>query len=190
MLFIGTTFYSSVYRPNAFVLFESGSRVKMYLMVGKIINEDYPNVTLLTSEIGGLGYSFQGKIFDAGGLASMEALSFHPMAVPQQRNHSGLGAIPPEFVNFVNPDIIVTYDIFAEALLRRDDISAQYNIITLPAYLPEDALYSESESIWGSKYLRVYIRKNLPVSDKICILSISEDETPNTACSAREGEAP
>jgi hypothetical protein len=176
-----TTICSAFYRPNAFVLFESGSRVKMYLVVGKIINEDYPSATLLTSEIGGLGYSFHGKIFDAVGLASSDALSFHPMKVPEQRMSGGFGAIPPEYVRVVSPDIIVSYDTFAEALLM-DDISSQYNIIALPAYLPEDATYSESKTIWGSKYLRVYIRKSLPVSDKICALSTSTNGTPNDAC--------
>ena len=177
-----TTLYSIFYKPNVFALFESGSRVKMYLVVGKIINEDYPDAKLLTPEIGGLGYSFTGKIFDAMGLASSDALSFHPMKVPQQRSNGGLALIPPDYVRFIKPDIIVSYDIFAEALLQ-DDVSAQYNIITLPAYLPEDAIYSESKTIFGSKYLRIYIQKSLPVSDKICALSISTNETPNKACS-------
>jgi hypothetical protein len=181
MISIFSTIYSGFYKPNTFALFEGGSRVKTYLVVGKIINEDYRSATLLTSEIGGLGYSFKGKIFDAAGLASSDVLSFHPMRVPQQRSNGLIGAIPPDYVKFVHPDIIVSYDIFAEALLK-DDISTQYNIITLPAYLPEDAIYSESKTIWGSKYLRVYIHKSLPVSDKICALSISTNETPNKAC--------
>ena len=67
------------------------------------------------------------------------------------------------------PEIIVTYDVFAKALLS-DDVVRQYNVILIPALLPEDAIYSESKTIWGSKYLYVYIRKDLPISEKISAL--------------------
>ena len=181
---VSTTIYSAFYKPSAFILFESGARVKMYLAVSKIINEDYPNATLLTSEIGGIGYCFKGKVFDAVGLASSDALPFHPMSIPEQRSSGYLGAIPPEYVKLVDPDIIVSYDIFAEALLK-DDFSTQYNIITLPAYLPEDSIYTENETIWGSKYIRIYIRKSLPISDRICALYISLNELPNPTLSGQ-----
>lgn len=177
MISIAGTFYAGISNPNTFGLFETGSRVKTYLAVGKIINDEYPNATLLTSEIGGLGYSFKGKIFDAAGLASSDALAFHPMKVPEQREHGNIGAIPPEYVKLTMPDIIVSYDGFAQALLR-DEVINQYSVIVIPAYLPEDAMYSESKTIWGSKYLRVYIHKSLPVSERICSLSIIPNETP------------
>jgi hypothetical protein len=175
------TFYSAFHKPGYFVLFESGSRVKMYLTIGKIINEEYPNATLLTSEIGGLGYSFNKKVFDAAGLASTDALIFHPMRVPKDRSSGDLGAIPPEYVRFIDPDIIISYDIFAQAFLR-SDVIAQYNVITLPAYLAEDAKYSKSKTIWGSEFIRIYIRKSFPVSNRICALAIISNETPNKAC--------
>jgi len=173
--------YAAIRRPDQFVLFQSGARVKMYLTIAKAINEDYPNRTLLTSEIGGLGYAFSGVILDAAGLASSDALFFHPMNVPKDRSYGYLGAIPPGYVKLTSPDIIVSYDIFAEALIR-DAISHQYTIITLPAYLPEDAKYSESKTIWGSRYVRIYIRKSLPVSDGICALATTLNEIPNKAC--------
>ena len=173
--------YAAIRRPDQFVLFQSGARVKMYLTIAKAINEDYPNRTLLTSEIGGLGYAFSGVILDAAGLASSDALFFHPMNVPKDRSYGYLGAIPPGYVKRTSPDIIVSYDIFAEALIR-DAISHQYTIITLPAYLPEDAKYSESKTIWGSRYVRIYIRKSLPVSGGICALATTLNEIPNKAC--------
>ncbi len=166
---VSRTFYASVFNPSVYSFFESGSRVKTYLKVGEILNDEYPNATLLTSEIGGLGYSFKGKILDAAGLASSDALAFHPMNVPEQRASRYIGAIPPEYVKTRMPDIIVSYDLFAQALLN-DDIINQYNVIVIPAYLPEDAIYSESKTIWDSKYLRVYIRKTLPVSGRIYAL--------------------
>ena len=91
------------------------------------------------------------------------------MKVPGQRASGNLGAIPPKYVRETLPDIIVSYDVFAQALLH-DDIIDQYNIIVIPAYLPGDAKYSESKTIWGSKYIRVYIHKTLPVSERIIAL--------------------
>ncbi len=168
-------------QPDNFELFESGARVKMYLTVGTMINEEYPDASLLTSEIGGLGYSFKGRIFDAAGLASPDSLLFHPMKVPEQRSNGTTGAIPIKYINFVDPDIIVSYDVFAEELLW-EDLSYKYHIITLPAFSPADSIFSESETIWGSKYLRVYIRKSLPVSTKICALAETSNEISNPAC--------
>jgi hypothetical protein len=165
-VFLLVTFYAGARDPGAFFLFESGSRVKSYLMVGKILNAAYPNATLLSSEIGGLGYSFHGKILDAAGLASSDALPFHPMKVPEQRAGGNLGAIPPGYVKATMPDIIVSYDIFAQALLN-DEIISQYHVIVLPAYLPEDSAFAASKTIWGSEHLRVYIKNSLLVSEKI-----------------------
>ena len=167
--------------PDNFELFESGSRVKMYLTVGTILHEEYPHASLLTSEIGGLGYSFNGMVFDAAGLASPDSLLFHPMKIPEQRSNGTTGAIPIKYIDFVDPDIIVSYDIFAEELLR-EDLSYKYHMITLPAFLPTDSVFSETKTIWGSRYLRIYIRKSLPVSPKICALTESNDLIFNPAC--------
>ncbi len=162
-------FYASIFDPGAFSLFESGSRVKVYLNIGTILNDEYPNARLLTSEIGGLGYSFRGKILDAAGLASPDALDFHPMKIPEQRSSGGFGAIPPGYALTYMPDLIVSFDVYAQALLN-DEVTRQYNVILIPAYLPDDAIYSESKTIGDSKNLRVYIRKDLPVAEKIYAL--------------------
>jgi hypothetical protein len=158
--------YASVYNPSAYSFFEPGSRVKVYLNIGTILNDEYPDATLLTSEIGGLGFAFRGRILDAVGLASTDALDFHPMKIPEQRSSGTTGAIPPGYVKLNTPDLIVSYDSFAQALLK-DEVIQQYNIVLIPAYLPEDAIYSEDRTIWGNRYLRVYIRKYLPISEKI-----------------------
>jgi len=184
-LFSGFFLVSSMHaihsRPDDFVLFESGARVKMYLYVGDILNQEYPEANLLTSEIGGLGYSFKGKILDGAGLASRDALTFHPMAIPVQRSSGTSGAIPYEFVIASEPDIIVSYDIFAEELLSKD-VSAEYHLITLPAYLPEDIQYSKNGFLWGSKFLRVYMHKSLPLSANLCKFALATSQTLNPAC--------
>ncbi len=159
-------FYASVYNRNAYYLFESGSRVRTYLSIGNILNDEYPNATLLAPEIGGLGYSFRGRILDSAGLASPSALEFHPLKIPEQRLGGHIAAIPPGYVKANKPDIIVSYDVYAQALMN-DEVIHQYNMILIPAYLPDDEIYSESKAIWGNRYLRIYIRKNLPISEKL-----------------------
>jgi hypothetical protein len=162
----GQTLFASMASPVNFGLFESGSRVKTYRAVAKIINSEYPDSRLLSSEIGGLGYEFKGTILDAAGLASPEALAFHPLKVPEERERGNLGVIPLEYVEEKLPEIIVTYDEFGLNLIK-SKISEEYMVITIPAYLTEDRRFSKTNMIWGSKYLRVYIRKDLPVSEEI-----------------------
>ena len=152
------TFGDRSYSPT----FATGARVKTYLAVAGILNASYPDATLLTSEIGGTGYAFKGKVYDAAGLASSDSVQFHPMKVPEQRESSDIGAIPPEYVKFKNPDIIVSHDLFAKAL-QASEVIKQYNTFRVPIYLPEDARYSRSKSLWGSKYHNIYIKKDLPI---------------------------
>jgi hypothetical protein len=155
-----------------FIQFESGSRVKTYLEVGKILNTEYPGAVLLSSEIGGLGYAFRGRVIDAAGLAAPDALEFHPMRVPEERSRGDLGAIPPLYVEKQMPDVIVSYDQFAQALLA-SKVMDQYNVVPVPAYLPEDRKNAKTDTIWGDRYLRIYIRKDLPVSKEILNLGIN-----------------
>jgi len=150
--------------------FVGGARVKTYLKVGEVLNTAYPDASLLSSEIGGLGYAFKGKILDAAGLASVDALLFHPMAVPALRENGAIGAIPPDFVRLEKPELIVSYDYFMEALFE-DTVLKDYQMVSIPAFLPEDAPFSASKMIAGSKYLRVFIRKDLPFSGELLDIS-------------------
>jgi hypothetical protein len=158
--------------PGQFIQFESGSRVKTYLAVGKILNTEYPGATMLSSEIGGLGYAFPGRVIDAAGLATPDALEFHPMRIPEERPRGDLGAIPPLYVEKQLPEVIVSYDQFAAALLASKVVD-QYNMVLIPAYLPEDGKNAKSDTIWGDRYLRIYLRKDLPVSKEILNLGIN-----------------
>lgn len=152
MISLSQTTLASVSNPKMFSLFSGGSRVKTYLKLGEFLYQEYPNATLLSPEIGGLGYSFKGEILDPLGLASPEALNFQTMKES--------GAVPPEYVKNKMPEIIISYDIFAQALLR-NEVMGQYETVQYPAYLPSDALYSEDKTMFGSEYFRVYIRKDL-----------------------------
>lgn len=165
MVAISTAIYASLINPAVLSsYFEIGSRVRVYQKVGTFLFEYYPRANLMTSEIGGLGYTFRGKIIDAAGLASPEAVNYHPLQIPEQRSSAYIGAIPPEFVRKVMPDLIVSFDIFTEALLK-DDVVNQYNQILIPAFLPDDEARSVTKMIWGSDYLRIYVRKGLPIPE-------------------------
>jgi hypothetical protein len=166
---LAQTGYAAVVDRGLYDQFEPGSRVKSYLRVGRLLYEAYPNSTLLSSEIGGLGYTFQGHMLDGAGLASPEALRFHPMKVPEERARGDLGCIPAGYVAQTLPDLIVSYDHFATALLS-SRIAEQYNTILIPAYLPQDAPYARQDTIWGDRFLRIYIRRGLPIAPELLTL--------------------
>jgi len=141
--------------------FGAGARVRHYLQIGKELFEQYPDARLLTSEIGGLGYSFRGYIWDGAGLVSPAALRYHPMKVPEERSHGSIGAIPVKFIEDTRPDIIVSYDTFIEDFVR-SAIRDSYTQTQYPLYLPDDMSYDPQVRLWGSQYLNVFIRKDLP----------------------------
>lgn len=170
LLGLAQTGYAGVVDPGLYDQFEAGARVKSYLEAGRLLNNVYPNSTLLSSEIGGLGYTFRGHLADAAGLASPEALAFHPMKVPEERARGDLGSIPTKYVEQTMPDLIVSYDHFAQAFLK-STTAEQYNTILVPAYLQQDIPYTRKETIWGDPFLRIYIRKDLPVSDELLSLA-------------------
>jgi len=92
------------------------------------------------------------------------------MAVPALRENGAIGAIPPDFVRLEKPELIVSYDYFMEALFE-DTVLKDYQMVSIPAFLPEDAPFSASKMIAGSKYLRVFIRKDLPFSGELLDIS-------------------
>jgi hypothetical protein len=145
-------------RPEGAPILNQSRRVRVYLAAGAILREICPQSQLMTSEIGALGYSFQGYIADGVGIASPEAIKYHPMAVPQERSHPGLGAIPPRFVWERNPDLIFTFDIYGEAVAASPEIHAAYEDLR---FYP--VLRSESQAnlrpAWGARTLHVFVKK-------------------------------
>jgi len=132
----------------------------------------------MTSEIGGLGYGFSGYVFDACGLASPDALEYHPMAIPKERSGGGICAIPPGFVAEQSPDIIVSYDLFIESFLQSDYIT-EYNLKTHELFLKDDRekaivetpLGKLERNLWGIRNLYIFIRKDyqtykMPIYDQ------------------------
>lgn len=156
-------------RPEAYPNFYNGARVRAYLSVGEQLYNTFPDAVLLTSEIGGLGYSFHGEIADGLGLVSPLAMQFHPMKVPEERSSPVSGAIPVGFVNLVNPEIIVSYDLFDEAF-RASPVSQQYVALQAPSVLEDDRAHMGNLKNWELGALRVFVRRDVFAKHPIAFL--------------------
>jgi hypothetical protein len=154
------TVHSAWKNPADTGLFLQGGRVRQYQSVGRMLYKEYPAETLMTSEIGGLGYQFRGKILDAAGLITPAALRFHPMLVPKERKSGAIGAIPVGFIREANPAMIVSYDIFIESFLK-SELKSNYRQISFPIFLEEDLRQFKREPPWGIRVLYIFIRNDL-----------------------------
>ena len=108
----------------------------------------------MTSEVGGLGDGFPGEILDGFGLMTSAALKYHPMKVPQERSSGLIGAIPVGFVREQHPDVIVSYLIFAEDVLR-NAAALGYIDSTYPPLLP--SVLAHTPNAFGLGYLHVLV---------------------------------
>ncbi len=125
-----------------------------YVNIGRWLRKKYPNAKLMTSEIGGLGYGFKGYIYDAGGLASPEAINYHPVSYPGQLRVG----IPLEYILAKDPDIIISLDGFIVEFMASDLVN-NYMLIKKPALLQNDCKLFDN--VFGSKYVYIYVRKDI-----------------------------
>jgi hypothetical protein len=160
-LFAQAVFASVTGEFQVYKNFKPGSRVQQYLQVSQWLNKKYPNAVLMTSEIGGLGYGFEGKILDGCGLISPEAIKYHPMKVPEQRTSSLIGAIPLKYAEQKKPELLVSLESFCEEFSHSKFAHEKYYKIQLPVFTARDLRLSPDSTIWGSNFLLVYIRKDI-----------------------------
>ena len=138
-----------------------GLRVQRYLEVGEELYRLFPNSKLLTSEIGGLGYSFRGYIIDGIGLITPSALIYHPMNVPDQRQDGAIGAIPADLVKDTLPELIVSYPVFIKEFMTTKICKELYTKIEIPAFSSNWQSRTGLNSLWGSEKLFIYIRNDI-----------------------------
>ncbi len=139
--------------------YAAGRRVQQYLQIGADLNRDYPDAVLLTSEIGGLGWSFPGQIIDAVGLVSPENLQYHPLPVPADRSSALNGAIPAQAIVDLQPDLVVSMETFSKAVRREmaNGTLDNYQLLkNYPVLAPESG--STLAELWGSRYTQVFSR--------------------------------
>lgn len=127
-----------------------------YLSVGHSIYQECPGARLMSSEIGGLGEGFEGEILDAVGLATPSAIKYHPMRVPDERSSGDLGEIPAGFVSEMRPDVIVSYDVFAESLLKSPDSSIYTEFVYPPLPAAEMTRYRD----WSKHRLYILVARS------------------------------
>ena len=150
-------------RPDDYRYFRVNARAGQYLQVGEALFEAYPTATLLSSEVGALGYGFRGPILDAVGLTSTGVSEFHPLSVPQERPAGWVGAIPPALVEQRHPELIVSLELFSGAL-RQSDILRSYQHLSLPIYTEADRRAFGADAVpplWGGTRLDLWIRGDL-----------------------------
>jgi hypothetical protein len=147
--------------PDRTLGFESAARVHEYQRIGSTLYRVCPDGDLMTSEIGGLGWGFHGKILDGLGLASPEAIRYHPIHAPGgsgNRNFFGIiSGIPADFVRDRHPDIIVSYDMFAETALPAA-LSLNYVEFSYPLFDREDR--TTAKSLWTARRMLVLVSPN------------------------------
>jgi len=138
--------------------FEGLARVHEYRRIGAALYGVCPAATLMTSEIGGLGWGFRGTILDGVGLASPEAVHYHPIPVPgglANKNYFGvISGIPAKYVSDARPDLIVSYDMFAVNALPTA-ISLNYKVFSFPLFVREDRPYASS--LWTASRMLVMV---------------------------------
>ncbi len=106
----GLDTFAAVAKPKLFSEYEGGARAAAYRQVGEQLFQECPSCVLMASEIGGLGFGFRGKVLDAAGLATPEAVSFQRALKAGSTNTFG-GGIPGEFVAKAKPDFVVGMDV-------------------------------------------------------------------------------
>ncbi|HEY1078971.1 MAG TPA: hypothetical protein VGE46_02705 [Bdellovibrio sp.] len=135
-----------------------GLRVQKYLTIGAKIFADYPNATLMTAEIGALGWAFPGRVLDGAALVSPQVLKYHPVPVPEDRPWNMAGAIPVRSVQELKPDIIVSMPTFARGVLREIQSGAlPYKLLESQLILTsEEQQFSKTKTLWGSETIYVF----------------------------------
>lgn len=106
-------------------------RVEDYYDLLQVIGDDIPaGATIALPEIGYLGYYMpDNRILDTAGLVSPEILDYLPVP-PEDQLHPYLGVIPKEAIYDLQPDIIITLDLFAEdGLYRTTWFDEQYTSV-------------------------------------------------------------
>lgn len=137
--------------------FEAAARVNEYRRIGSALYSVRPDGDLMTSEIGGLGWGFHGNILDGLGLASPEAIHYHPLRVPEDRTSGMWGEIPAGFIRDRHPDMIVSYDMFAESALPAA-LSLRYIEFSYPLFVREDR--TSAKKLWMAQRMLVLVAPN------------------------------
>ncbi|MEA5078492.1 MAG: hypothetical protein VB013_07970 [Anaerolineaceae bacterium] len=152
-------------------------RVQRYMEIGRVLNDEFPNATLLTNEIGGLGMGFRGKIIDVSGLVSPEVFQYFPGVDDDAEANKTSGTLYDKIIGVVRPDLIVTYPL----LVGNFDSSSEktdYVKLTVPALARYWQGVTGYSDVWGSPDLYIYVRKEVltPELEADVLLKIEQQD--------------
>lgn len=100
------------------------------------------------SEVGSLGYYCRCRILDTVGLVSPQAVKFYPV---EERKVIATYAVPVELIQAVEPDYLVTLEVFIRETLLQDEWFKQHYELT-------DRRETEA---FGSRGLLVFVRRSV-----------------------------
>jgi hypothetical protein len=149
--------YAGVISPKESPYALEMSRVENYLNIGSVLYRKYPKARLMAAEIGALGFTFKGKIIDSVGLASPEAVKYHPL---KNRSIESIAGIPLKMVEDLHPELIVALDIHMEELIGSKIIKT-YQITKVPAFSDKLMKNAGLTEYWMSKNINILIRKDI-----------------------------
>jgi len=133
------------------------TRVQEYLAVGGTLRMTCPSASMMTAEIGALGWAFDGYVLDAFGIASPRALAFQPL-----RSGAPVAGIPAAFALEVHPDIIVSYTALDVEVRGNPNLMKEYELLELPPSLRSYRSGTVQSGWHGSTHLDVFLRKQGP----------------------------
>jgi len=136
-------------------------RTRTYLTIGQLLDHRCPRGVLAAPEIGALGWTFRGRILDGGGLASPEVLPYHPLRVPDERPSGGVGSIPGRAVAALQPDLLVSMELFASDFTNKTKVLPElsdYRLWWKEPVLAPDSHLTLPETLWGTRWTLVFSR--------------------------------
>ena len=134
---------------------QDSARVHEYLVVGSVLQRTCPSGTLMTSEIGALGWSFPGIIEDAFGIATPRAMAFQPL-----RSGAPVGGVPAAYALEASPDMIVNFSSLDAEVRASPQLNRTYSLISLPTTIRSDHVPTSPLGWHKSTALDVFLRKD------------------------------
>lgn len=130
-------------------------RTLAYRSTAEWLNSNAPEgARLAASEVGALGWYYEGYIIDSCALVSAEALQYIPVPM-EQRNYAGDGVIGKELVRDLQPEYVSSMPTFAIKSIMADPwFNAHYKQV---------AAFRLPRELWGSTHALVWERIDPPV---------------------------
>ena len=124
---------------------EDGKRLRIltYRTIGEVLTKlTAGNDSVAVAEVGALGYYYKGRLIDACGLVSPEAIRFLPVP-DEQRVSPAAGAVSVDFVRGTYPEWVVTMPVFAKKSLLESEWFSRYYRLEWRVRLPKICFDSE-----------------------------------------------